>query len=212
MNPSDFLPTEDTQLEAWLENFATTCEKYETELDLNVESFALINGAVAGFAAGMTGIENARAISKAATVTKNEAKATATTVARTFAREFKANPSIPASILSELQIVTNSPVAPVTSVSNVDVIGCDDGVNKVTWNRNGNSSTTSFIVEYKFPNNPLWILAGVVTKTKFDHKDQVPGDTVFYRVTATRNGVNAVPSVPVAAYPTTGDTTLTIAA
>lgn len=212
MSQNDFLPSEDTQLKAWLENFATTCAKYEDDLGLNTQSLAIITGASTAFNNGMTGIETARAISKAATTTKNEAKTSASVMARSYAREFKANPAIPANILSELQIVTNSNVTPVTTVTGVDVMGCDDGVNKLTWNRTGNAPTTSFIIEYKFAGNGPWILAGVVTKAKFNHTNQTPGTTVFYRITSSRAGVNSTPSVPVVAYPATGSNPLTIAA
>lgn len=210
--PTYFLPQDDLALQAWLNNFAETCEKYESELDLDTEELAEINGAASGFSTDLTAQSTAKAILKGATAAKNSAKTTANAVARKYAKEFKANPTVSSEILSELQIVSNAVTSPVTTVTGVSVTGCDDGVNKVTWNRNGNSQGTSFIIEYRVDGQSNWNFAGVVTKVKFDHENQTPGVMTWYRIISTRAGTNSAPSVAVAAYPNSSGNSLSIAA
>lgn len=212
MSNNDFLPREDSQLQNWLDNFFTTCTKYDDVLGLDVDQLTAINQQITGFDTGMTNVTATKATAKAAVTSKNTAKSTISSTVRTYAKQFKADPSIPAAVLSELGIVANTGNGPVVTVSSLTVIGCDDGVNKLKWDRNGNASGTLFIIEYKLQGQANWGIAGAVTKSSFDHVDQEPGQTVYYRVVSTRGGQTSNPTSTVVAYGNTSGPGLSVAA
>ena len=149
---------------------------------------------------------------RASVADKVDLRADVTAIVRKYAREFKANPAVSNGLLTSLGIVTNSASGPVTQVTGLQVTGCADGVNKLTWNRSGNSAQTIFIIEYKTDAETDWGFAAAITKTSFNHEDQTPGELVWYRIIASRAGTNAVPSLPVAAYGATSTPPLTVAA
>lgn len=212
MSNNDFLPREDSQLQNWLDNFITACSNNEEVLGLAAEQIGQITLQINAFDTGMTNVTSTKAAAKSAVTGKNTAKSTISSTVRTYAKQFKADPSIPASVLSELGIVSNAGNGPVVTVTSLTVIGCDDGVNKLKWDRNSNASGTLFIIEYKLQGQANWGIAGAVTKSTFDHVDQVPGQTVYYRVVSTRGGQTSNPTASVVAYGNTSGPGLSIAA
>jgi hypothetical protein len=212
MSNNDFLPREDSQLQNWLDNFLSACVKNDEVLQLDADQINTINTQILGFDTGMTNVTATKAAAKSAVTAKNTAKSTISATVRTFAKQFKADPTIPASVLSELGIVANAGNGPVVTVSSLTVMGCDDGVNKLKWDRNGNASGTLFIIEYKLQGQANWGIAGAVTKSSFDHVDQEPGQTVYYRVVSTRGGQTSNPTSAVVAYGNSSGPGLSVAA
>jgi len=212
MPVGDYLPKEDAQLRSWLENFYTQCEKYETELNLNTTILTNLASQTQGFTTNLSGVTTAKADLKSIVSEKNTSKATIVANVRGLVKDFKADPSIPASILNALEVIAQPDSGPVVSVNDVTVLGCDDGVNKLKWNRNGNTGSTLFLIESKLPSQSAWILVGAVTKTSFNHENQVPGQTRLYRIISSRAGITSAPTAPVIVYGEMGDTTLSIAA
>jgi hypothetical protein len=157
-------------------------------------------------------VVSTKEIYEGAVAGKNLARKNSTANIRAFAKQFKAIQGISPEILKELGIVSNSTTGPVRTVTSLDVVGCDDGVNKLTWDRNQNAFGTTFVIEYRIGNTGTWAFAGTTTKVTFNHIDQVPGQLVWYRVTSSRAGTNSVPTPAVAAYGPQGETELSIAA
>lgn len=212
MITGDFIPSEDANYQNWLNNFSTQCAKFDAELNLDTAELAQISSAASGFQTSMANVVETRTAAKGAVSTKVATRRSSQALARAFAREFKAIPGISPDILNQLGIVAPTSSSPVTTVTAVSVTGCDDGVNSIIWNRNGNTRNTVFLVEYKVAGTSNWLLATGTTKTSFKHINQEPGVTVFYRITSTRAGISSAPSVPVAAYPNTDGAGLSIAA
>lgn len=212
MPPGDYLPKEDAQLRSWLDNFYTQCVKYEDELGLDATELGTLDTQTLSYETNLTSVTAAKAELKSVVSSKNTAKSTVVGNVRALVREFKSNPAISSGILNALGVIGQPDSGPVVTVNGVTVLGCDDGVNKLKWNRNGNTASTLFIVETKLPNQSTWIIAGAVTKTSFNHEDQTPGQTRLYRITSSRAGVNSAPSAPVIVYGDTGNAPLSIAA
>lgn len=160
----------------------------------------------------MAGVVTAKAELKSVVSSKNAAKSDVVANVRALVREFKANPLVPQSVLNALGVIGQPNSGPVTTVSGLTVMGCDDGVNKLKWNRNGNTPSTLFIIETKLPTQSSWTIAGAVTRTSFDHENQAPGETRLYRIVSNRAGMASAPTTPVVVYGDTGDTALSIAA
>ena len=212
MSNYDYLPSPDQQFAAWLTNFVTVCSANQATLGLTPAEFTTIATAASEFTEGLTESDASKATTKAKVASKDELRRQATAIVRTYAREFKANPNVPGPVLTNLGIVTSGAAGPVTQVTGLQVTGCADGVNKLIWNRSGNIQGTIFIVETKPQGSSTWAIAAAVTRTNFNHEDQQPGEQIWYRIVASRAGVSAVASLPVAAYGGSDSAPLTIAA
>jgi hypothetical protein len=212
MGSNDYLPAGEAQFKLWYDNFVSKCEEYETELSLDTQQFLAIASLNSAYNTKLNEVVSLKDTYEGAVADKNLARKNSTANIRAFAKQFKAIQGIAPGILKELGIVSSSSTGPVTVVTSLDVVGCDDGVNKLTWNRNSNVFGTTFVIEYRIGNTGTWAFAGTTTKVTFNHIDQVPGQLVWYRVTSSRAGTNSVPSPAVAAYGPQGDTELSIAA
>lgn len=209
---SDFLPDAEGQYKLWLDNFVLQCEINAVDLGLNTTALAAINSEYEAFNTSLSDTITAKEVLKGLTTTKIKNRQKMSGTVRSYAKLWKANPAIPSSVIGALGIQTSSTSGPVVTVTGLDVVGCDDGVNKLSWNRNGNSPGTMFIVEYRLDGATSWTFAGAVTKTTFAHDEQTPGVTVWYRIIATRAGVNSAPCAPKPAYGNQDETTLSVAA
>jgi hypothetical protein len=212
MPSSDYIPGSDQLYVAWLNNFTTVCADNTAALSLTPAELTSIQNASTTFINGVASQDAARNVYRGAVADKKDYRDEITSIVRKYAREFKANPAVSNGLLTSLGIVTSSASGPVTQVTGLQVTGCADGVNKLTWNRAGNSPQTIFIIEYKTGTETDWGFAAAITKTSFNHEDQTPGELVWYRIIASRAGTNAVPSLPVAAYGATSTPLLTVAA
>lgn len=200
MATGDYLPDGETQFAAWFDNFTTQCEKFEAELGLNVTTLGVITGLNTTYDNKLAEAVTAKEDAKAATTGKNIARKNATQTIRSYANQWKSNPAIDPTILSALGIVAPSQSGPVTMVTNLNVTGCGDGINKLTWSRNGNAQGTSFIIESRVQGTAAWVFTASTTKASFSHTNQIPGVQVWYRIISTRAGVNAGPCPQVSVY------------
>jgi hypothetical protein len=212
MTQRDYIPAADAEFNNWLNNFAQKVELYESELELSAQDLLEIQGAKADFATDYSALLLAKKALEGSTETKNVTRESSTVTARKFAKKFKGIPGISPSVLSALGIVTSTTSGPVTVVTDLTVNGCADGVNTLKWKRNGNPQGTQFIIEVSPNGNTLWDLVDVVTKTKFDHTGQVPGERQYYRVRSKRAGISSVPSPSVVVYSNGNDPGLELAA
>ena len=209
---SDFLPSEEAQLQIWYNNFVQKCEKHEAVLDLDAQEFLEISSASTSLSTELNAVKEAQTTYRSAVAEKNTVKASSIATARAYAKQFKANPNVSQSVLQDLGVVSSTPNNPVTMVTNLTAVGCDNGVNSLKWSRNGNSSGTQFIVEYSIGNQLNWKFAGAPTRAEFDHENQTPGTFIWYRVTATRANNYSVPCPAVSVYGNSENGELTLAA
>lgn len=209
---NDYIPSRDTQLDVWLDNFVKQCETYESELGLDSGSFGTISTLTTAFQTSLGNVTTAKEELKGLVSTKDEDRGDIVALVRTYARQWKNDPSIPSSILNALGIVTSSTSGPVTMVTNLTASGCGDGDNKLTWNRNGNSANTIFVIESRLDGTANWAFAGTTTKSTFTHTGQAPGQPIWYRVISNRGNFSAGPTQPVLLFGNPGDASLSIAA
>lgn len=196
----DYLPDQEEALKSWALNFATRCAQYDAELNLTAEDILAINNVTNTFATDLTATQAAKDTYQGTVATKNKSKADLSSVVRAYAKQFKSIQGISPLILNQLGIVGSGSTGPVVQVTDLTVTGCDNGVNSLKWNRSTNADGTIFIVEYRAEGTSTWIFGAAVTKTAFAHTGQIPGEMVWYRVTATRAGINSAPCPAVAAY------------
>jgi hypothetical protein len=74
-----------------------------------------------------------------------------------------------------------------------------DGTVKLTWNRNGNVSGTSFLIEQKV--GTTWTFISSTTSTKITLSGYTPGTTSTFRVIATRLQMSSPASNEFTIYP-----------
>ena len=209
---ADFLPDAEAQYKAWLDNFVAQCELNATVLGLSPAALSVISDEFNDYGSIYASANSAKEVLKGLTTEKIKNRQKMSATVRSYAKLWKANPAIPRTVIGALGIQTSSTSGPVVTVTGLDVVGCDDGVNKLSWNRSSNSPGTMFIVEYRLDGVTNWTFAGAVTKTSFAHDEQTPGVTVWYRIIATRAGVNSAPCAPKPAYGNLDETTLSVAA
>lgn len=212
MSNSDYLPKEDAQLQLWLQNYTALCQSYATALGLSTTEIAVLVTKVSTYSDALGFSDAAKKAASGAVTAKNTAKSDVAALVRAYTREFKANPTVSEALLDELGVVNPTVTVPPTTVTGLKVNGCDDGVNSLKWNRGTNSSNTIFIIEYRTPDVATWSIIAAISKTSYNHMDQVPGETAMYRVTATRSGLSSAPCPPVYAYGNTAPGDISLAA
>ena len=200
MGSNDFIPQSDLALGAWLDNFVKKCEIYEAELGLDSETFGEITIAATAFQTKLSDVNATKETLRGQVTGKDVARKSTVSTMRAFAKEFKAIPGIDPEILSALNIIGGGTTGPVTVVTGLTVKGCDDGVNVLKWNRNGNAQGTQFIIESSPNGSTLWELVDVVTRTDYKHTNQVPGERQYYRIRSKRAGITSQPSPAVVVY------------
>ncbi len=209
---SDFIPDGEAQFNTWLQNFSLQCVDNDAVLDLSAQDLVKIQTDAEDYTASYVVQAAAKDALKGATSERTKKRKSATAMARAYAKRFKSNPGVSNQLLGDLGILSSSSSGPVVTVDGFDVMGCDNGVNKLTWDRNGNANGTTFIIEFSKNAGTTWAFAGAVSKVTFSHEGQTPGQTTWYRVISNRAGISSAPTAPKAVYLDGGDTTLTLAA
>lgn len=214
MSNPNFIPTQDSKLAIYLENFFQVCDSNSTVLELSAAELTEIENARNEFILDLQNAEVARKAYSAAIETKDVQRAQSVGVVRKYAKNFKGNPNVSEALLTALGVINPSQSGPIRTVNNLAVIGMSDGVNRVTFDRTGNSRGTTFIIEYANSIQGPWFLAGAITRTRFGHPGNVVGQQRFYRVTSSRAGEVSPATPPVVVYPggISGNELLNIAA
>jgi hypothetical protein len=212
MPNSDFIPDADGQFLLWYDQFLTACVDNSEELGLTSKELVEIQSFNDDFKQKMTRVVATKSVYEGAVQGKKLSRTLATKNIRGFANRFKADLEVSPGTLRKLGVVSVSNSAPVVPVSGLTVVGIETGINKLKWKRSGNSSQTTFIVEFRVSGEEKWEFAGAVSKTNFIHNGQIPGRLVWYRVTSTRASKSSVPCPAVAAYGPMESSNLSVAA
>jgi hypothetical protein len=212
MPNSDFIPDADGQFLLWYDQFLTACIENSEELGLTTTDLDKIQSFSDDFKQKLTRVVSTKSTYEGAVKGKKLSRTLATKNIRGYANRFKADLEVSPGTLRKLGVVSISSSAPVVPVSKLGVVGIETGINKLSWKRNGNSSQTMFIVEFRVAGEEKWEFAGAVSKTNFIHDGQIPGQRVWYRVTSTRASKSSVPCPAVAAYGPLESNDLSVAA
>jgi len=203
MPSNDYLPSNDTDLAGWTQNFLTVANANLVTLGLIAGDVTPVSTEKSTFDAAITSNIAKQAEAKAATQKKSTVKTSLNSKIRVLVRKIQANPAVPPELKAQLGINVGDaipssimPQQPLDLMANPSA----SGVNKLQWNRNGNPFGTVFIIETQDKATSPWAFAGTTTKATFDHNGQIPGRTLFYRVIAQRNDTLSQPSEVVVVY------------
>ncbi len=212
MSNTDYIPSNDGAYETWLANFAAKCETYEDTVGLTAEQILAMQSQSSTFSDDLTGVEAARLAFKTSVQSKDTSRKSSTAMARTLAKQIKGAPGATDAILADFGILTSSTVGPVVTVTGLDIVGCDDGVNKLKWDRTGNANGTMFLIESSYDGLTGWELVDVTTKVTYNHTDQIPGQRQFYRIKSKRASTTSPACPPEVVYANGGEGGLSLAA
>lgn len=207
MAGNSYLPAKDADLQSWANNFLAVANANLAILGLTAPDVTTVSTDKGSFDASVTNNITKQAEAKSAVENKKNVRKKFELSTRNLVNKIQANPNVTSDIKAKLGITvkdsSSSPTNPITPIGLL-VNPNSNGTNKLSWNRNGNSQGTIFLVEAEDkPGNP-WILIGTTTKTGFDHTNQLPGKTQYYRVRAQRSDNSSDPSNEAVAYPNQG--------
>lgn len=186
------VPKKDAQFANWAKKFADNAAVYATELNLTPEQVEALTESVEQFRDAYTESQAAKAMAAGKVNTKDLLRRACEDLIRPTARVINANPQIENLVKANLGIsVTSHPTGPVQPPTDLVAQGFANGVNKLSWNRNGNARNTTFLIEASYENSGTWHFVGVTNKTKFTHTGQIPGRQVVYRTFAARDDVRS---------------------
>jgi hypothetical protein len=201
MPQDDYIPRPDDNFGVWIKNFAAKCEAYQTEVGFTKEQVQTIQSYAAQFKADLRNVQAAKINYESSVVGKDSTRKIATDFARSLARQVKGTPTLNNSDFVECGVVYSKPQYSLETVRGLKCVGYSDGINALKWKRGENAKGTIFLIEYRYSENSPWQFAYAVTRTDYRHSDQIPGRTVFYRVTAKRANKKSAPSPSVVVYP-----------
>lgn len=134
---------------------------------------------------------------------------------RLLNNKVQATPSVTAAMKVEagFSVPDTTPTAVIAqTVTTLSVTGFDTGANNLKWARSGNKSAVKFAVFVSYDNGAEWSQVTVVTKTKFEHKGQTPGQTAWYKVVAYSASNTALASPIAVVYADGGSESFELAA
>lgn len=149
------------------------------------------------FATSVTDQQNAQAAARGAVADCTTERADSIELIGRYAAMWKANPAVSDELIAQLGLPPRNQGGdhlPVFAPADLAALGCSNGVNSLKWNRNGNFSGVSYVIEAAYDGTTDWEIVDVSSLTKFDHADQVPGREVAYRVYARRRNIESAPS------------------
>lgn len=187
---------------AWMANFQTVAAANATALGLDTAELLEISTAKSQYEAAFANQESARAAAKGATALCDQEWGDALATVSKFNAMIQAIPGISPELLGELglNVPGGGGSIPVFSPTNLSALGCSNGVNTLKWDRNGNESGGTYVIEAAYDGTNTWQIVDTSTRTKFDHTNQEPGRFVRYRVYAQRGQSKSNPSGTASVY------------
>lgn len=191
--------------------FSTDCATFvanatanKATLGVTPEQLEAMTTIFDAYSASLTAANDAKAAARAAVSAKNAAKSAAHDEVMNWAKVWRADASIPDSILADLllppHVTPGTKTAPSTPTNFTFTI-TPEGVVQLSWKRNGNRSGTVFNIEGSSDGTSGWTVVGTTTKAKIALAGS-PGTTWYLRVVAIRAGQSATPTNPVVVWPT----------
>jgi hypothetical protein len=197
-----------------LQSFQATCSANALALGLDPADLAEITGAATGLNTKLNAWTAAKSTAGSARQAKDAQKSTSAAIVSKWARVFRANQSVPDSLLEQLMLAPHdTPASQVAPAEPLDLVarGNGNGNIKLTWRRNGNIYGTVFVIEYRTSAGGPWLQLGTSTRRTFETQ-WTPGTYIGFRVTAQRRGVQSPASTPVALWESESTQELRVAA
>lgn len=189
--PSFKLPNKDGDLVVAFKNFSGAMETYASVLNFDGADEAATQGASIAFDTANTNATLAKDAAKGAVATKSAAKQSSSEIVRGYAQRIKSNPAATPEILAAFGFTPDPASAgPVQTPTMLSAQARVDGTCRITWKKNGNISGTTYVIETS-ANGTNWTFFATSTATRFDDTNATVGTPRWYRVRASRAGVNS---------------------
>jgi hypothetical protein len=189
----------DSLLAAQLAQVLPVISANASTLGISAAQVTALTNLINTFTTQYNASQSARASWKAAVTTKDVAKKAVRDQVTIYAKQWRANPSVPDALLDQLQMAPHKPVgttsAPVTPTNFQAAI---DGLGNVTltWKSNGNKPGTVYVVESRDSATGDWSIYGVETRTRMTLEAEA-GKYIAFRVSAQRNKNKSTPTIPI---------------
>ena len=197
----------DSALYTWENQFMVTVSENELALGIDAGELEQIQDAGTVFIDAMNALNLARGAYAAAVQAKDAAREALINTNRIYVAQFQTLPNLDPKIIEQLDIPQRSgsgsrsfATTPTNLVANVTSLGNVS----IKFNRAGNSGNTVFTVEKSTNSGATWSTAFSSTRTRVKLSGYTAGQTVWFRVYATRNNTVSAPTVPVMIWPTEG--------
>ena len=175
------------ELLVFLTNFNTVADVNKAELSLSAPQLTEMQDVKNDLEAKLIDRQAKQEAAIASTSALNQTAKNVNAMLGGYNTTFKANKAIPDSMIEELGFDPDDDT-PTTIVaiapSDLVVEGRSNGSNYIKFKRNGNKPVVNFILEMKIGDETQYKFVKVLSKTRFEHKNQTPGVRAFYRVRA----------------------------
>lgn len=195
------IPGPDDKAVGFFSKFAEASAEYATQLGWTPEEIEQVTQAAQAFDAAQFAAQEARWAAMGLTSAKNNQRRETTELIRQLAQRALSNPASTPTILAALglkpDVARANPVAvPARLVAQPKV----EGLCQLTWDANGNSYGTIYMIESRAAGESNFSIIGTCTKTRFIDPDAPAGETIFYRVRAQRAGKMTEASIEAGIY------------
>lgn len=195
------IPGTDSGLVGFLKQFDTAMQEHAATLGFDALEEAAVTDAYNEFDTDVTAVLAAKDALKGLVTAKTVQRTTSVALVRDFAQRIKTNPAATPEIQASFGISTTpSSSGPVTVPTLLTAEPAATSVCKLSWNRNGNSSATTFTIEARGSTTGAWTFVGTTTKTKFNDANATPGVPRYYRVRASRGNTVSAWSIEAVIY------------
>jgi hypothetical protein len=199
------LPNAELELKQWLINFAQQCDNFQTALGLTPDQVIAISSAQGAFIDALTSVEGAKSTYKAAVADKDAAETSAIQTVQPFIARFQANPNLTPGLLATLGVVPRNPgrthrevSLPTQLQASVNAVA---GQVTLSWDPNGNPSYTQYRIEAAPSPAGPWSVVYVTERKRVTLTGYEAGNSVSFRVYASRAGKTNGPTNIITIYP-----------
>lgn len=196
-----FYDMPDAQLVGWTQNAVAQADVYDSVLFADDDQKDAYRAAGAEFVEAQVAQIEAETAAKNATQRKNRARAAWLEMARPFNNLWQIDPDVSMEVRTKMQLPVRQKQGARTSPqtpTGLIVKALSNGSLTLTWDRNGNTRSTSFMVE-KFENGE-WLGVFATSGTRARMEGFPPGVPVTLRVRAMKGRLASAPSVTVSVY------------
>lgn len=194
--------TSDANLSQAMGTFLANANTNKTVLGLSTSDLTDLSKSFGDFNTSLSAATSAKAAQKSAVQDKTSKKAVARAVIARWAQTWRANPAIPDAILDAMMVPNHQnqgTKTPPTQPTDLTLKVNSVGLITLSWKRNGNTTSTVFLIETASAANGPWEALDVTTKAKIDYQG-TPGEAIWFRVWAKRDGKTSPVSLPISLW------------
>lgn len=176
-----------SELLVFLTNFNTIADANKTELGLVSTQITELQDVKSELETKLIDRQAKQEAAIASTSALNQTVKNANAILGSHNMTFKSNKAVSDALLESLGLDADDEISTAVSAiapSDLVVEGRSNGSNYIKFNRNANKPAVKFVLESKIGEETEYKFVKVLSKTRFEHKNQTPGVRAFYRVKA----------------------------